>query len=184
MISDVAAEKTRQQCWFPMRVTYSRELKVKDTLMSDGIECFVPMTVRTDEKGGVKHGNIVPAVNNLCFARASRQMLDSVLESRGMRSFVSYIWDRVTREPSIVPDKAMEDFIRISESRYEDVVYLYEVSSRLRAGQPVRVTKGPFAGVEGVVVRVKRSRRVMVELPGLFAVATGYVPEDDLELVQ
>ena len=155
MVLGETSGRISRQCWFPLRVTYSRELKVKDTLMSDGIECFVPMTVRTDEKGGVKYGSIVPAVNNLCFARASRQMLDSVLESRGMRSFVSYIWDRATREPSIVPDKAMEDFIRISESRYEDVVYLYEVSSRLRAGQPVRVTKGPFAGVEGGLMLIE-----------------------------
>ena len=46
MISDVAAEKTRQQCWFPLRVTYSRELKVRDILICAGLECYVPMTVR------------------------------------------------------------------------------------------------------------------------------------------
>ena len=77
----------------------------------------------------------------------------------------------------------MEDFIRVSEARYEDIVYLLDVSSKLRAGQKVRVKSGPFAGVEGTVVRVKRSRRVMVELPGMLAVATSYIPDSDLEIV-
>ena len=77
----------------------------------------------------------------------------------------------------------MADFIKVSEARMEDVIYLYEVSSRLRTGQKVRVKDGPFAGVEGVVVRVRRSRRVMVELPDMLAVATSYIPECDLEKI-
>ena len=39
------------------------------------------------------------------------------------------------------------------------------------------------AGVEGVVVRIKKSRRVMVELPGMFAVTTNYIPVQDLEIL-
>ena len=148
-----------------------------------GFECFVPMTVREEETGGVKRIREVPAVNNLCFVRAGRKQLDEAILERGMRSFVSYIWNRSSRMPESVPDKAMADFIRVSESRMEDIVYLLEVNSRLRAGQRVRIKDGPFAGVVGKVVRIRRSRRVMVELPGMLAVATGYIPEDNLEIV-
>ena len=35
--------------WFPMRVTYSREMKVKGELDRLGIECFMPMTYRLVE---------------------------------------------------------------------------------------------------------------------------------------
>ena len=35
--------------WFPMRVTYSREMKVKGELDRLGIENFVPMTYRLME---------------------------------------------------------------------------------------------------------------------------------------
>ena len=169
--------------WFPLRVTYSRERKVRDILESAGLECFVPMKPDRDREDG-KPGKMVPAVNNLCFARASRAVLDETLIVKGLKTYTGYIWDRVTREPVVVPDKAMEDFIRVCESRCEDIVYLEDVTSRLKEGQLVRVTAGPFAGVEGRIVRVKRSRRVMVELPGLFAVATGYVKGEDLEIVR
>ena len=87
-------------CWYPLRVTYSRELKVRDILRNEGYECFVPMTVKDIVADGRKSRTYVPAVNNLCFVRAERQSLDEVLESRGMRQFTSYIWDRPTREPA------------------------------------------------------------------------------------
>jgi transcription antitermination factor NusG len=45
------------------------------------------------------------------------------------------------------------------------------------------VLEGPFAGVEGTVIRVKRSRRVMVELPGMLAIATTYIPAQDLKIL-
>jgi transcription antitermination factor NusG len=47
----------------------------------------------------------------------------------------------------------------------------------------VRVKKGPFEGVEGTVIRVKRSRRVMVELPGMLAIATTFVKPEELEIL-
>lgn len=172
-----------EELWYPLRVTYSREMKVRDMLEAEGLSCFIPMTLRVEEKGGIRSSRIVPAVSNLCFVKTSRPVLDRILEDKGMRGYVSYMWDKATREPSIVPDKAMADFIRVSESRLDDILYLYEVSSKLRTGQKVRIKNGPLAGVEGVVVRVKRSRRVMVELPGMLAVATGYIPEEELEIL-
>ena len=36
--------------WFPMRVTYQREMKVKAELDRLGIECFVPMRYRIVER--------------------------------------------------------------------------------------------------------------------------------------
>ena len=169
--------------WYPLRVTYSRELKVRGILQTAGYECFVPMVFRTEVRDGVESRKTVPAVNNLCFVKAVRGELDLVREKNGLKSYTSYIWDRVTRMPLTVPDKAMDDFIRVSETMRDDVLYLHEINPKLRQGQKVRIKEGPFAGVEGRVVRVRKSRRVMVELPGIFAVATGYVPEDKLEII-
>lgn len=169
--------------WYPLRVTYSRELKVREIFCGSGCEAFVPMTVRMLEKNGVKEYRTVPAVGNLCFIRACRTAIDEIREAKGLKSYTSYIWNKGTRRPITVPDKAMDDFIRVSETMREDIVYLHELNSKLRQGQMVRVKAGPFSGVEGRVVRVKRSRRVMVELPGMMAVATGYVPEADLEII-
>lgn len=55
--------------WFPMRVTYQREMKVKAELDRLGIECFIPMTyklVESQNDGDMELRRVlVPAINNL-----------------------------------------------------------------------------------------------------------------------
>ena len=66
----------------------------------------------------------------------------------------------------------------------DDTVYLNEVSSKLREGQMVTIKDGPFAGVQGRIVRIRKSRRIMVELDGMLAVAATYNPTEELELLK
>lgn len=169
--------------WYAIRVTYSRELKFQTQLREAGFETFVPMCRKKVERNGKTQVVIVPAVSNLCFVKTTRELLRDYMYSLGEACPAHFIWNKATRNPIVVPDKAMEDFMTISLLMSDETLYLNEISSKLRAGQKVRVKEGPFQGVEGIVVRIKNSRRVMVELPGLFAVATNYIPVDNLELI-
>jgi transcription antitermination factor NusG len=85
------------------------------------------------------------------------------------------MWDKSTRNPIIVSDKSMADFMQVCQIMSDEILYLKDITAKLHEGQKVRVTEGPFKGVEGTVVRIRRSRRVVVELPGLLAVATNYI---------
>ena len=141
--------------WYALRVSYGRELAVKAKLEEEGYPGFVPMKmVRIETNGKVTH-EWVPAVGN-----------------------------RSVLKPIVIPDKQMEDFIRICTASNKEVLYLSNPSEKLRNGAKVRVVNGPFTGVVGTVVRIKKSRRIMVEIPGIIAAASAYVPEDDLELVE
>ena len=57
--------------WFPMRVTYQREMKVKAELDRLGIENFVPMrykVVESQNDGDMELRRVlVPAISNLIF---------------------------------------------------------------------------------------------------------------------
>ena len=169
--------------WYAIRVTYSRELKFQAQLNEAGFETFVPMCRKKIERNGKTQVVTVPAISNLCFVHTTRELLREFMYSFGEACPAHFIWNKATRNPITVPDKAMEDFMTISLTMSDETLYLNEISAKLRAGQKVRVKEGPFKGVEGLVVRVKNSRRVMVELPGLFAVATNYIPVDNLELI-
>jgi transcription antitermination factor NusG len=114
---------------------------------------------------------------------SEKQKLDLFMLTMGDSCPARYIWDKPTNQPIVVPTKAMEDFIKISMSKIDDVIYLHEISPKLREGQSVRVKSGPFDGIEGKIVRVKGSRRVMVELPGMLAIATTFVDPIDLEIL-
>ena len=169
--------------WFAIRVTYGRELKFKKLLEEAGFRVFVPMRRKKVEKDGKTAVVTVPAVSNLCFVNSEKDLLDSFFHSFGEASWGHYIWDKATRKPIIVPDKAMEDFIAVASTMDPDLIYLTEVSDKLREGQSVKVKSGSFAGVTGRIVRIRKSRRILVELPGMLAVASTYVKPENIEII-
>lgn len=179
--------------WYALRVSYSRELKIQSQLQAAGVRTFVPMIWRrcpvrpgmTQQNGRVARPSkkLVPAVSNLCFVHWTRHEIEYYIRSFGEKSPVHFYWDRTTSSPLVVPDKAMEDFIKVSASMDEDLIYLTEITEKLREGQAVRVKEGPFKGVEGKIVRIRKSRRILVELPGMLAVATTFVDPSCLEII-
>ena len=169
--------------WFAIRVTYGRELKFQTLLNEEGFETFVPMKKKTIERAGKKTSVLAPAVSNLCFVNAQKSVLDAFMHSMGEACPARYLWDKATRQPIVVPDKAMQDFIRICTLMSDETLYLKDITSKLHEGQRVRVIDGPFKGIEGVILRIKRSRRVIVELSGLLAVATNFIDPRSLEVI-
>ena len=169
--------------WFVLRVTYSRELKIKETLDKRGVRTFVPMMWKKVEKEGNTRKMLVPAVSNLCFVFWTKADIDAFISEFGDKSPVHYYWDRTSSRPMTVPSKAMDDFVKVASSLDEDLVYMTEISDKLREGQTVKVRSGAFAGVEGKIVRIRKSRRLMVELPGMLAVASTYINPYDVEIL-
>lgn len=169
--------------WFVLRVTYSRELKIKDALDKRGVSTFVPMMWKKVEKEGNIRKMLVPAVSNLCFVFWTKADIDAFISEFGDKSPVHYYWDRTSSRPMTVPSKAMDDFVKVASSLDEDLVYMTEISDKLREGQTVKVRSGAFAGVEGKIVRIRKSRRLMVELPGMLAVASTYINPYDVEIL-
>ena len=197
--------------WYALRVSYSRELKVRDRLNELGVKTFVPMMWRRcPVKPGMTKGQpttsslpaptgqsteslkrmrknpsrrLVPAVGNLCFAYSTRAELEDFIRGYGDTSPVHFYWDRTANKPLTVPEKAMNDFIAVSSTLDEDLIYITEITSKLREGQTVKVKEGPFKGIEGKVVRIRKSRRILVELPGMLAVATTYIQPEYLEII-
>ena len=178
-----ADEKEEMWQWHVLRVSYSRELKIKAILDGKGVRTFVPMTWKKTEKDGKIQKKLVPAISNLCFVYWTDSGVEDFIRSFGEKSPVHYYWDRTTSRPLTVPDKAMSDFITIASSMDEDLIYITEINDKLRVGQTVKVRSGSFAGVEGRIVRIRKSRRLLVELPGMFAIASTYVKPEDVELL-
>ena len=169
--------------WYALRATYSRELKVQTQLAERGFRTFVPMMWRKRNVNGKDEKKLVPAISNLVFVYCTKDALDAYIRSFGDIRPVNYYWDRTSNSPLTILDEDMENFITVASTMDEDLVYLTEISDKLHEGQPVKVKDGPFKGVEGKIVRIRKSRRVLVELPGMLAVASTYVSPEHIELI-
>ena len=166
--------------WFPMRVTYHREAAIKAYLDSIGVESYLPMCYTFEGKAEKRRRVLVPAIHNLIFVHSTRKRLTELKTTRAellpLRYMMHHSSNGDFREIMVVPDKQMEDFIRIS-SIHDDRVMLLEYNDYLRhVGKRVRIIEGQFAGVEGAIKRIKNNRRVVVQIEGIAAVAITYVP--------
>lgn len=165
--------------WYAMSAPYHRELAARDWFSEQGIETFVPMRYEVvTGRNGVKSRELVPAIHNLLFVRTSQSMMR---ELKPQLPIVQYLTRPVNgrNEPILVPDVQMSQFIRVSDSHNEHLLYFRPEELNLRRGTPVRIIGGPFDGVEGIFVKVQglRNRRVIVQLPSLLAVAAEVHPD-------
>lgn len=168
------------KAWFPMRVTYSRELKVKAELDRLEIENFVPMTYKVaDADTDHPHRELVPAINNLIFVRSTQEVISRLKLSNDVLEPLRYMIDHTTdkaHEIMTVSDRQMENFMQVASRTDDSVMFLDENSVVGREGKRVIIMGGAFEGVEGVIRRVKRCKRVVVELEGIASVAIAFVP--------
>ena len=170
-----------KKVWYAIRVTYNRELKVKADLDARGITSFVPMQYRREERNGVMVKRLVPSVHNLIFIHITPSEMKEYKMSTELP--IRYIMNRETRKPITVPSSEMENFIKVAGTYEEKLIYLESKPGDFAKGERVRIIGGMFAGAEGIFVRFKGDRRVIVNIEGLVAVATTFVHPSMIEKI-
>ncbi len=169
--------------WYAMRVTYSREIAFKEYLDAREIKNFIPMCYEESSCGCRKFRKLVPVVHNLVFVRSSRKLIDSIKRELDYRVPVRYIMDQETNTPIIVPEKQMKDFIAVAGTYDEQLIWLEEKHISCKKGDRVRITGGLLKGVEGILMRIRGDRRVVVSIQGFMAVATAFIHPALLERI-
>lgn len=169
--------------WFPMRVTYQREVKVKAELDRLGIENFVPMrykVVESQNDGDMELRRVlVPAISNLIFVRSTQERLSELKRRNEVLEPLRYMMDHTAAgEHTImtVADREMENFMRVASRTDDSVMFLDNETVVGKEGKRVEIMGGAFEGVTGVIRRMKHCKRVVVELEGIASVAIAYVP--------
>jgi hypothetical protein len=167
--------------WYPMRVTYHRELKIKAALDTLQMENFLPMRYELVSSDGLPREELVPAIHNLIFIRSSKAELTALKQMNDifepLRFMTRPVRHGVVQNEIIrVPDREMENFIRVASVQDGTVKFLENTDYIHMVGKNVRITGGVFQGVEGVIKRIKNNKQVVVRIQGVAAVAIAYIP--------
>jgi transcription antitermination factor NusG len=174
--------------WFPMRVTYQREMKVKTELDRLKIESFVPMTYKVlDADTDNPCRKFVPAIRNLIFVRSTQERISHLKSSNEALEPLRYMIDNTAEEAHTImtiPDKQMQNFMRVASKSDDSVMFLNDESVMGKEGKRVMITGGAFEGVTGIIRRVKRCKRVVVEIEGVASVAIAFVPAGLLKEIE
>lgn len=170
--------------WYVLRAIFHGELIVRDMLRYKGIISYVPMhyCMQTVNQKTVRR--LVPAISELVFVYGSQAEITAFKQS--CKRTVYWLMRPASNghERIIIPDKDMDDFIRITQQHEREVTYFRPDELSLRKGDCIRIHGGVFDGVEGVLMKVKgkREKQLLVSIPDL-AVAAVSIKPDVVEVV-
>ena len=176
---------TEGKQWYVLRAKFKQEITVRDALRHKGFHCYVPMIYRVETVRGHKVRCLVPAITELVFVHATSVAINDFK----LRSKETIYWltrpRGNRREKIIVPDKAMQDFIRITEQAEQSVTYFHPDELNLSKGDHITIHGGPFDGVEGILLKVKgkRDKQLIISIPDIAAAAVSIRP-DLIEVVR
>lgn len=170
----MSEDTLKEQQWYAIRVTYSREMQVKGYLDGIGIESYIPMHFTERTYGGKKRKVWEPLIHNLLFIRTSARNLREIKATTTLP--IRYIMDHESKSPTVIPERQMQDFMAVVATQNEHVEIVAPQDVDLTQGDRVRVTGGVFEGIEGSYIRHKGHSKVAVTIQNVATALTAYIP--------
>ncbi len=165
--------------WYVMRA-YKCEGRAEELLSGEkGLKHFIPKHYAVRVYHGVKSKRLVPVIPSLVFVYASQEEIVEFKKHSNFLQFITWKKKDGTSEYLIVPDRQMEDFIRVASVHGETTSFYRPEEINIERGTRVCIHGGQLDGVTGVFMQVKgkRNRRLVVMLEGIIAVAAEVQPD-------
>jgi transcription termination/antitermination protein NusG len=140
--------------WFALRVKPNAEWMVSSILRAKGFSEFLPIYKATTRWSDRVKQSDKPLFPGYVFCRFSPDNRLPILSTAGVVHIVG-----VGKTPMAVDDQEIESIGRMVRSGLLTMPWPY-----LQAGEIVLVEQGPLAGLEGVLIQVKSSYRIVVSI--------------------
>jgi transcription termination/antitermination protein NusG len=150
-----SAMTATQPAWYALWTRSHCEQLVYDQLAAKGFRLSLPKIDIWSRRGGLRHLTRAPMFGGYLFLHHAMDKL-SYVEVRKARGLVRVLGERWDRLPT-VPDREIEAIHQIVEARVPALPHPY-----LREGQRVRIRRGPLADLEGILVRTKPNKGLLV----------------------
>ena len=141
--------------WYAIWTHSHCEQLVHDQLTAKEFRAFLPIVQTWSRRAGVQRLTGRPMFPGYLFVHASmdKSRYIEVLKTKGIVRILGERWDRLTP----VADGEIEALRVVIASNLTVLPHPY-----LREGQRVRIETGPLAGVEGILVRSRPKRGLLV----------------------
>jgi len=144
-----------QPAWYVLWTRSNCERLVSDQLTAKGFDVFLPTLEVWSRRGRVRQRCRVPMFPGYIFLRHALDKWSDVeiRKSRGLVTILGDSWER----RAVVSSNEVEAILRVVNARAVARPHPY-----LKKGQRVRITRGPMADVEGILVRVNDNKGLVV----------------------
>ena len=148
-----------RECAAPAwRVVWTRsncEQLVYDQLATKGFDVFLPTAEAWSRRGRIRVRARIPLFRGYLFLRHAMDKASylDICKARGLVRLLGPRWDQL----EAVSDSEIDAIQKLIRSELPVFPYPF-----LREGQRVRITNGPLAGVEGIMVRGNPKKGLVV----------------------
>ena len=141
--------------WYALWTRSHCERMVWDQLTAGGFQTFLPTIDIWSWRAGVRRRIPVPMFPGYLFLSHAmdKTAYMEVRKTRGLVSILGERWDKLAEVPACEIDAIR----KVGQTRTPVLAHTY-----LREGQRVRITHGPLADVEGILVRQKLDKGLLV----------------------
>ena len=164
--------------WYAYRIYHNKIQHLKVQLEAEALQYFIPMHLSQKEEENVISYSQIPIIPNLIFIRSTETYIKSIKEKYS--SHISVYCTPGTRKPAPIPDQEMEVFMSVLSKGCRR---LEVIDESLIKGNHVRITGGLFEGADGYIVRVHGTKRFVVMIKGVAAIATTFIPACFIERI-
>ena len=140
--------------WYAIKVRPGHEKTVAAGLRNKGIEQFLPLyRSRRFWSDRIKELEL-PLFSGYLFCRFASQNRLPIFTTPGVTSIVGY-----GNTPAALPDKEIADLMTLVSSGLQLSPWPF-----LKIGQKVHIDRGPLKGIDGAVLQIKDSSRLIVSI--------------------
>lgn len=143
-------------CWYAIWTNSHCEQLVHDQLVARGFDAFLPRIEIWSRRGKDRRVISAPLFPGYLFLRHAAMTKASYVElcqARGLVRVLGERWDRL----EIVPDHEIAGIQKALDARLPMTPH-----PGLRDGERVRILHGPMADVEGILIRTKPNKGLIV----------------------
>src|SRR5579859_313328 len=144
-------KQLHKECWYAVYTRSRHEKSVADHCGQRGVTAFLPL-YNVQRRWKQRRAEVsLPLFPSYLFVHIALRDRLRILGMPGILSLVSF-----NNTPVMVPEAQIECLKQATTlGRAEPYVYLH-------SGRRVRVTSGPLAGLEGIVIQIKNRVQVIV----------------------
>lgn len=147
--------------WFALWTRSHCEQLVYDQLAAKGFHLVLPKIDVWSRRGGVRRRARVPMFPGYLFLHHAMDKT-SYIEVRKVRGLADILGERRWDRLAVVPDGEIETIQKVERAQLPAMPHPF-----LREGRRVRITRGPMADVEGILLRIKPNKGLLVVSIGL-----------------
>lgn len=140
--------------WFALNVRHQNEKRVENALKAGGVDTFLPLYHSRRRWSDRVIDVDLPLFPGYVFGKFSLEERVRILRTPGVTRIVSF-----AGSPAPVPERELADVRAALASKLPLGPWPY-----LRAGDPVRIERGPLRGLEGTLLREVGGLRLVLSV--------------------